>query len=356
MSVRSSHVGTAVGLAVLGLVLLASPVAAQTNAQPASPGGVGDLLSDPGKWLTDAFNALLLDLGQTTTNQAVGFMGWLLGNGNIINQTPPRLSYDSPVVSNLSGVLRNVANAGLAVVTAVGGINLITSPHIRAPYHGVLELVPRVLLGALLVNTSLEWTRFVVDVNNALCQALGSTTIPAWSVTTQPAAGVVLMNLIAMAIYLVMGLLLFIQMLMRLAFVDALIIMAPVALLCWVVPQTYAWARLWFSTFFAAVFVQFVQVLVLQLGANLIDNLPSVLPGGGDANADGREWLVTLLLGVATLQLARQVPRFMPWHPMGGMGGMGGIGGSRRAGGSQSAQSGAGSATPSSTNQTRRRG
>jgi hypothetical protein len=353
MSRRSIRiVVTAAGVTVLALLLLASPVAAQTTTQPPSPGGVGDLLSDPGKWLTGAFNAVLVDLGRNTTDQAVGFMGWLLGNGNMINQTPPGLSYDSPVVRNLAGVLRKVANAGLAAVTAVGGINLITSPHIRAPYHGVLELVPRVLLGALLVNTSLDWTRFVIDMNNGLCQALGSTTIPAWSAASQPTTGAVLMNLIAVVIYLLMGLLLFIQMLMRLALVDALIIVAPVALLCWVVPQTYGWARLWFSTFFAAVFVQFVQVLVLQLGANLIDNLPSVLPaGGGDPHNDGRVWLVTLLLGIATLQLARQVPRFMPWYPMGGPGS------NRRntTTGSQGGQSGSGSSTSSTGGQSPRR-
>jgi TrbL/VirB6 plasmid conjugal transfer protein len=303
----------------LGFLLLVTVAAAQGVSDPPAPGGVGDLLSDPGKWLTSAFNALLVDVGRNTTNQAVGFMGWLLNNGNIINQTPPGLSYNSQVVKDLSGILRKIANGALAAVTALGGINLITSPQVRAPYHGVLELVPRVLLGALLVNTSLDWTRFVIDVNNALCQTLGSSSIPAWSAASQPSAGAVLMNLIAITIYLVMGLLLFVQMLMRLALVDALIILAPVALLCWVLPQTYGWARLWFSTFFAAVFVQFVQVLVLQLGANLIDNLPSVLPSaGGESGNDGRVWLVTLLLGVATLQLARQIPRFMPWYPIGG--------------------------------------
>ena len=320
MSSRPIRVTAACGVLVVALAIMAAPVAAQAISDPPSPGGVTDLLSDPGKWLTTAFNALLVNVGRNTTAQAVGFMDWLLGNGNIINQTPPGLSYNSQVVRNLSGGLRAVANGALAVMTVIGGINLITSPHIRAPYHGVLELVPRVLVGALLVNTSLDWTRFVIDVNNALCQALGPGSIPAWSAASQPNAAAVLINLIALVIYLMMALLLFVQMLMRLALVDALIILAPVALLCWIVPQTYGWARLWFSTFFSAVFVQFVQVLVLQLGTNLIDNLPSALPtaAGLDRGSDMRVWLVTLLLGVATLQLARQIPRLMPWHPMSG--------------------------------------
>ena len=115
-----------------------------------------------------------------------------------------------------------------------------------------------------------------------------------------------------------MGLLLLGQMLMRLALVDALLVIAPLALLCWVLPQTYSWARLWFSTFFATVFVQSIQVLVLQLGADLIQRLPSLLASVGSSPVDsGRVWLVTLLLGVAVLQLARKVPRLVSGHPVG---------------------------------------
>jgi hypothetical protein len=114
-----------------------------------------------------------------------------------------------------------------------------------------------------------------------------------------------------------------------------LLILAPVALLCWVLPQTYGWARLWFNTFFATVFVQFIQVLVLQLGSGLIDHLPSLLSGvGADPVNGGRVWLMTLLLGVAVLQLARQVPRFMPGYPI-----VGPAFGSRSQGRSQSSPS-----------------
>jgi len=90
--------------------------------------------------------------------------------------------------------------------------------------------------------------------------------------------------------------------------------------LCWVLPQTYSWARLWFSTFFATVFAQSIQVLVLQLGTELIEQLPTLFPSsaGSDAVDRGRLWLVSLLFGVAVLQLARKVPRLMPGYPGGG--------------------------------------
>jgi hypothetical protein len=319
-----------VAATLVGLMAVGQPVSAQ--AQPPPPGtGLNDLVANPGDWATAMFNAALLGLGRSTTADVVGFMGWLLGNGNVISQTPPGLSYNSEIVGRLWGSLRTVANAGLAVVTVWGGVNRMVNPHIRAPYDGALELVPRLVLSGILINTSLDWGHFVVDLNNALCQQLGTTSIPAWSSVQQLAAGPPLLNLIAIAFYLVMGLLLLGQLLMRLAVVDTLLIIAPLALLCWVLPQTYGWARLWFSTFFATVFVQSIQVLVLQIGSDLIQQLPALLPSGGSGPIqDGRVWLMTLLFGVAVLQLARTVPRLMPGYPGGRGGGSASLGNLRQ--------------------------
>jgi TrbL/VirB6 plasmid conjugal transfer protein len=312
-----------IGFSVLSAAMGGHPALAQVLPQPMTPGtGLGDLLSNPGGWLTTMFNSALVSMGQKTTGDVVGFMDWLLGSGNIISQTPGALSYDNDAVKSLWGSMRVVANAALAVVTVIGGVNLIVHPHIRAPYHGALELVPRVLLSGIMLNTSLDWGRFVVELNNALCRGIGAGSIPGWANVQQqlPDSGAVLLNLIAMAVYLVMGLLLTGQMLMRLALVDALLVLAPLALLCWVLPQTYGWARLWFSTFFGTVFVQAVQVLVLRLGADLIQRLPSVLLSVTSDPAEGsRVWLTTLLLGMAVLQLARKIPRLMPGFP-GGIG------------------------------------
>jgi hypothetical protein len=317
-----------VGLALASVATAGHPVQAQVLPQPQVPGtGLGDVLTNPAAWFTTMFNAALVSLGEKTTSDVVGFMSWLLGSGNVISQTPPALSYDNEAVGRLWGTMRLIANAGLAVVTVWGGVNMIVHPHIRAPYHGALELVPRVLLSGVLVNTSLDWGHFVIDLNNALCQALGSASIPAWNAVLQPGTNPGLLSLIAVAIYLFMGLLLLGQMLMRLALLDALLVIAPLALLCWVLPQTYSWARLWFSTFFGTVFVQSIQVLVLQLGAELIRGLPKLLPSlGSDPVENSRVWLVTLLLGVAVLQLARKVPALMPGYPAGGAVGGHGMG------------------------------
>lgn len=295
----------------------------QVQTQPPLPPGLGDLLKDPGQWLTDMFNAALVHLGQAATANVAGFISWLLGSSNVVTETPSSLSYDSAAVIELSKLMVWVGDVALAAIAAIAGINVIIRPHLRAPYHGALEVLPRLFLGAALVNTSLYWCRFLIDLNNAVCRLIVGSTwhgLPGLDHLQQIPADkdAVLLNLIALAIYLLMGLLLTGQMLMRLALVDVLLVIAPIAMLCWILPQTYNWARLWFTTFFGTVFVQAIQVLVLRLGADLLQQLPKVLSTfGADPVSSARVWLMTLLLGLAVLQLARKVPRLMPGYPAG---------------------------------------
>ena len=89
--------------------------------------------------------------------------------------------------------------------------------------------------------------------------------------------------MIALLIYLAMFLLLILQQLMRLALVDVLVVLAPLAALCWILPQTHGWARLWGSLFVGTVFAQFVQVLALALGMGLLTSDALQGPGPGAA-------------------------------------------------------------------------
>ena len=114
-------------------------------------------------------------------------------------------------------------------------------------------------------------------------------------------------------IYLVMALLLMLQMLMRLGLVDLLIVVAPLAMACWVLPQTQAWARLWSSLFTGTVFVQGLQVLGLRLGTALGSELSGTAAG---AHAE----TLQAFLGIAVLALVLRLPRYMPGPSYGASG------------------------------------
>lgn len=291
----------------------ATPATAPTpdgNPAPDRSGGLLGLLPDPKQWAAEVFNQVLVNLLRGITDALRRVVGAVLGSSlNFITQTPPAGSYASPTVVALWNVVRGIANAGLVLVALWGGINLILREHIGSPYHELMELVPRLVLGALLANTSLAWAQLAIDLNNALCQAVGQAGLPAWE--RADSATQLLVEVIAILIYLVTGLLLLLQQLIRLALVDVLLVASPLALLCWVLPQTQGWARTWSSAFFGAVFTQFVQVLTLKLGGSLLTELT---PMAADAA------VLALFLGVAVMALTLKVPGLLRQHTGDGLG------------------------------------
>src|SRR6266567_8349729 len=250
---------------------------------------------NPTKWVQDAFSALLQSFsdGIRTGMDAI----WA---ANFITQTPPSLTYQNDDIRGLYGTMRGAANAALAVITTVGALNSLLRPHFGLRYHSLSAFVPRLLVGAILVNTALWWVQFAIDVNNAMAASVGDATPPNWN--TLNGAHQALTDIVLGLVYVIVGLLLLLQMLMRLAWIDVLLVISPLAAACWVLPQTQGWAQTWNEQFTGAVFTQFVQVVALKLGGLL---LVAVLRLEPDVT-----WL-SFLMGAATLWLTFQIPSLM---------------------------------------------
>jgi hypothetical protein len=185
------------------------------------------------------------------------------------------------------------------VVVLVGGFNVMFRPYLGSSYASALELLPRFLLGGILINTASWWTQLSIDVNNALCGVFGAGPPPNLADTL--ARSMLPTELLIGLIYVVMGLLLVLQQLMRLALLDVLLILAPLAAVCWILPQTNSWGRLWGTLFIGTVFAQTVQVLALRLGFNLATDMPPTTASG----------LIQPLLGIAVLALVLKIPGLM---------------------------------------------
>lgn len=181
----------------------------------------------------------------------------------------------------------------------VSGYNVLLRPYLGSAYPGALEFVPRLLLGGILINTASWWTTLAIDVNNAACAFFGAGPPPTLDDAFWRASFPT--NLLVGLIYVVMGLLLVFQQLMRLALVDVLLVLAPLGALCWILPQTHAWGRLWGTLFIGTVFAQCIQVLALRLGFNLATSIPPLSAAG----------LVQPLLGIAVLALVLKIPGLM---------------------------------------------
>jgi hypothetical protein len=219
---------------------------------------------------------------------------------NIVTQTPARGTYESPTVRSLWDFSRALANAALALVVMWGGFGVIVKEQTRTPYHDLMELLPRVALAALGANLTLVFAAVLIDANNAVAAAVGQVGLPGYDQATPTQEGMALV--VTALVYGVVAILLVLQMLMRLALINLLIILSPLAVLAWVLPQTQGWFRWWSSLLPATVFQQALQVLTLRLGAALLVELT---PG----SVDGA--LLTLFLGIAVCWLTLKVPALL---------------------------------------------
>ena len=264
-------------------------------------GGAG---LDPRAWAAAFLDAAVDALGRALLGAMRGFTDWALGFGgsslNFVTRTPEAGTYESTTVRSLWELSRGIANAGLAVIVMWGGFNLMLKQHLRSPYDGVMELLPRVALAALALDLTLEFARLAVDLNNALTAAVGQAGLPGYEQAGAAQEGIALV-VVALA-HAVVALLLVFPMLIRLALLDLLIVLAPVMVLCWVLPQTQGWSRWWAQLLPLTVFQQAVQMVVLRLGSTLAVELTP----GSTANA-----LLTLMLGIAVLWLTLQVPSLL---------------------------------------------
>ena len=282
------------------------PAPAATPSPPTNPapqaGGDGFSL-DPKQWVIDALGAAFSWIVSGITSALTDLLKQAL-NLDILVFTPPGDTYQNGGVLTFWRTLVAVADGALALIVCWAGYNSIVRHATGARYHDAMQVIPRVALAGLAINLSLLLTQTLIDLNNALCgvvsdpfaRILGLLALNGSNAT----AGVAFF--ILFLAFGIVGLLLVVQMVVRLAMLDVLIVTAPLGLVCWVLPQTQPWAQLWTRAFISTVFVQFLQVLALTLGGALIAFFPS----------DGLfAALMDLIIGLATLYLTLKIPSFL---------------------------------------------
>src|SRR6266568_7146926 len=296
------------------------PALAQSAPTPAGDGGgggvgenacfLGVICENPATWLQQTVTSILTDFLSGLANDFGEAIVGFINQVNFLTRTPENLSYNNDLVKQYAAATQLLADGLLAVVVLISGYNVMLRPYLGATYAGALEVLPRLLLGAILINTAAWWCRLAIDVNNAACGAFGAPTIADMvatilRVTLDPTH---LSGLLMVLVFIVMTILLVVQQLMRLALVDVLFILAPLAALLWILPQSQAWGRLWGRLFVGTVFAQAVQVLTLHLGFNLATGLPPLSAAG----------LLQPLLGITVLALTLKIPSLMGGGAAGG--------------------------------------
>ncbi len=241
------------------------------------------------------------------------FLGWASSFGFFFI-TPAFLTYQHGVVQALWRWSVTVVDAALVLFLVLGGYQAVLHHSLGVSYPSVLEFLPRLLLAAVAAHFSLSLLSSFIELNNTLCTAiLGALATAGAGNLTLP---FVLPNLLTFPFYVVvaylidviLSALLVVQMLVRLALLDLLLILSPIWLLLLSLKPTERVGRLGMIATGTTIFLQALWTLTLAAGSALIS-------GFGHSSATP----LTLLVGIAALYLAFRLPGMLSHallHPL----------------------------------------
>jgi hypothetical protein len=165
--------------------------------------------------------------------------------------------------------LQLVADAALVLVVVIACYKLMWGHGARSQYT-VRIMLPRLLMGTVLINFALPLFQLAVQGSNAMCDAIHSFgTIPDWNTwwdnyRLDQTHGVwqFITTGVLVAGYDVLA----VAYLIRYAILIALAITAPLAGLLFTLPDTHHLAKQWASLFFTNLLMQPAQLFVLAIG------------------------------------------------------------------------------------------
>ena len=237
---------------------------------------------------------------------------------DILTGTPPDLTYAHELVRQAWMVVWAITTGALVVILGWMGLSLIVSEHLGRQQTGWREMVPRLVLGLVAAASSLWWCALVLDVADAVSGFIAvSLNVTPGDLLRAPLdtflkavqAGSVGMAQLLALLYLVYGffvLYVIVQMVLRLALIDILLALAPIALGLWILPHTAGWGRHWLRLFMTTVFQQAVQLIALALGLGFLNEFASVA-----AFEPVQDLIWKLLMSLAFVYMATRVPSMM---------------------------------------------
>ena len=237
---------------------------------------------------------------------------------DILTGTPANLTYEHPLVQQAWMVVWAVASGALVVILGWMGLTLIISEHLGRPQAGWREMIPRLVLGLVAAASSLWWCALVLDVADAVSGFIAASLnvtagdllrSTARTLLTAVEAGSVGMALLLAVLYLVYGffvLYVLVQMILRIALIDILLALAPIALGLWILPHTAGWGRHWLRLFMTTVFQQAVQLIALAMGFGFLNEVAAIA-----AFEPVQDLIWKLLMSLAFVYMATRVPSML---------------------------------------------
>ncbi|MBO0681675.1 MAG: hypothetical protein J2P45_00850 [Candidatus Dormibacteraeota bacterium] len=185
----------------------------------------------------------------------------------------------SPAIRELMPLTQAAADAGLTAAVVWGFFRIMWARSVIRSQHVLRLMLPRACLAVVLINFAPLLMQSAVEASNALTQAVLNTSpgdhvkaIQGWfNDTAAPGLHVVVM----LALFISYGLLGLVYV-MRFALLVVLTVLAPVAALLFVLPDTHRFARNWGNLFAITLLMQPLQLMILQVGFSLDASFESI--------------------------------------------------------------------------------
>lgn len=230
----------------------------------------------------DLIDQLYSSLLHTVLGWAGGLGGdavWMFGSFVLITADPSHTQTpltQMAVIRHLVPFTQAIADAGLTTAVIWSAYREIWAggqSNTSRSRISLRRVIPRLALSALLINTCLPLIQLVIDTDNAICHAVVNVTeLSAGAFVTHELnadVGTPPVGSLVAAVLIIAYVLLGLSYILRFALLVLLTVLAPLAALLFVLPETQHWAHSWASLFIAALFSQPLQLLVLAVGLSL---------------------------------------------------------------------------------------
>lgn len=269
-----------------------------------SPSSIGHALSDPLGAVLQLLTGVLAHVISTARIDLNGvFTRYLF---TTVDPSSGHALTTKASLVHLNTTMTIAADVLVGAVVVYSALRSMLEHQSMRPRYTLKVMLPRLMASIVLVHGSIYFMQMAIDLNNALSASvtwidggLSLDRLP-WSSTFDPAsvqAIQVTQDLFhaLFAVALVVALvILALSYVVRTALLEVLIVLAPLAALCTVLPDTRSYARHWLRLFVVTVFMQAVQLVVLRVATT-----------AGFAASDG---IAASLYGLATLWIMLKVP------------------------------------------------
>ncbi len=251
-----------------------TPVAAAPSTSPAPAPAVDTNPLDHIKadQLLDLFSGMLTGLFGNLLNAARDSLIQFINDTDLLRQTPPTWVQNNAGVTTLEAAMRQVANASLALIVFWLGLTIATRPLLGT--HGLglnpVEDLPRLLFAALLANSAQIWMPQAITLANGLSVWIWNVSVGDTQTLTDLLQRLARMDqsllLVGLGLlFLLVCLWVYLKHAGRVVLLIVLFVVAPLAMVCWVLPQTQHLFRAWHQLFWSRLGAQLVSSVALKL-------------------------------------------------------------------------------------------